>query len=255
MLLGSRTFWIGVAVSTAVAAGSAAAESGDDGSGGEPTDEPPTQEGPPVEYGIGVRVRNVRIPGGQLEWFVEHSPGGTSNVGLGVELTRRRGNTELQLGFEYEAISVPQGVWIAKGDNVAAGHEADYILSADASGKTLGWITAEFTFFHHTMFTPQIGLRLGIGGGLGILTGELQRYDVLCNGATNATPVPGCVPPQFQGTGTVTGGPTAYNLPPVFPVLNAIAGVQFRPLDKLTVNLEGGIRTMLFFGVSSSYFF
>lgn len=105
------------------------------------------------------------------------------------------------------------------------------------------------------MFTPQIGLRLGIGGGLGILTGELQRYDVLCNGATNATPVPGCVPPQFQGTGTVTGGPTAYNLPPVFPVLNAIAGVQFRPLDKLTVNLEGGIRTMLFFGVSSSYFF
>jgi len=41
----------------------------------------------------------------------------------------------------------------------------------------------------------------------------------------------------------------------VFPVVNAIVGVQIRPMPKATINIEGGIRTFLFFGLSGSYFF
>lgn len=218
-----------------------------------PVDDPADQ----VEFGVGLRFRNVRGPGGMVELFVEHAPGGSSNLGLGVELTRRKGNAELQLGVEFEHITPKEGVWIAKGDNVPQ-NEADYILDPDdtVGKKKLGWLTVEFTYFHHTPLTKQIALRFGGGLGIGIVTGELQRLDIVCNSsATNDNPEPGCVPERLGGAAVEERGPVTYDLPPLFPVINAIAGVQFRPINNMTVNLEGGIRTFLFFGLSTSYFF
>ncbi|MDQ3364815.1 MAG: hypothetical protein M3680_05245 [Myxococcota bacterium] len=212
-----------------------------------------------VEYGIGLRLRNVRIPKAELELFVERAAGGSSNVGIGVDLTRRRGNVELQLGFEYENLTPGEGVWIASGDNVAAGDESDYILSPDHSGKSLGWFTIEFTFLNHAPITKQLSFRYGGGAGLGIVTGELRRYNIICaGGSTNDSVEPGCVPPRFGGSGTYSEGgetPVTYNLPPVFPVVNAIVGLQYKPTPKATVNFEMGLRTLLFFGFSGSYFF
>lgn len=212
-----------------------------------------------VEYGLGFRLRNVRVPQFEMELFLERSPGGSSNVGFGVDLTRRRGSVELQLGFEYENITPAEGVWIASGDNVAAGDEADYLLSPDSSGKKLGWFTVEFTFLNHASITKNLAFRYGGGAGLGIITGELRRYNIICGaGATNSSPEPGCVPPRFGGTGSYSEGTETqvkYNLPPVFPVVNAIIGLQYKPAEKVTINLEGGIRTLFFFGLSGSYFF
>ncbi len=244
----------------ATGAGTAAAEDSPDttvdattGEEVAPVDDPANK----VEFGLGVRFRNVRGPSAMVELFVENSAGGSSNLGLGVELTRRKGNSELQLGIEFERITPKAGVWIASGDNVPQ-DEADYILdpeNTDGNVK-LGWITAEFTYFHHVPLTKQIALRFGGGLGIGIVTGELQRIDVVCaSTATNDNPEPGCVPERFQGGAVSEGNPVAYDLPPVFPVINAIAGVQFRPIENVTVNLEGGLRTFLFFGLSSSYFF
>jgi hypothetical protein len=56
-------------------------------------------------------------------------------------------------------------------------------------------------------------------------------------------------------TGDRPGEVNPYDLPPVFPVINAILGVQIRPISKLTINVEGGIRTFPFVGVSGAYFF
>ncbi|HWO25953.1 MAG TPA: hypothetical protein VNO30_44775 [Kofleriaceae bacterium] len=215
-----------------------------------------------TEWGVGFRLRSVRAPKGLLELFVESAPGGVSNVGLGVDFVRRRGNLELQLGFEYERIEPKEGVWIQSNTNVAAGDEADFILSPKHNNnESLSWITAEFTFINHAEITKNFAIRYGGGAGIGILRGSLGRYDVFCNGATNADPEPGCVPPAppFNGTGQF-GGDTPgeivkYNLPPVFPVVNAILGVQIRPFDKMTINIEGGLRTFPFFGVSGGYFF
>lgn len=214
-----------------------------------------------VEYGVGFRFRNVRAPKGMLELFVESAPGGVSNFGLGVDLVRRRGNLELQLGFEFEHIEPTEGVWIESNSNVANGDEADYILSPDHNNNNkLGWFTVEFTFLNHAPIGKNFAIRYGGGAGIGVVTGELARYNVVCAaGTTNASPDPGCVPPQFGGTGTLStdggGMIVKYNLPPVFPVVNAILGVQIRPIPKMTINIEGGIRTFPFFGVSGGYFF
>jgi len=212
-----------------------------------------------VEYGVGLRLRSVWVPKAILELFLVRAEG-AQNIGYGVDLTRRRGTSELQLGFEYERINVGEGVWINKNDNVATGSEADYVLSPKHSGHQLGWFTVEFTFINHTEINKTLSVRYGGGLGVGVILGELDHYNIVCNGATNSNPEPGCVPTRFGGTADYSpdpGGETqvAYNLPPVFPVVNAILGLQIKPSDKLTINIEGGIRTLPFVGVSSSYFF
>lgn len=213
-----------------------------------------------VEYGADLRMRYVAVPQGMIEWFVERAPGGASSnlvgpFGLGIDLVRRRGNVELQLGFEYEQFSTPEGVFIASGDNVATGDEADYMIGPDRAGKTLGWFTIEFTFLNHTPLHKYVALRYGAGAGLGILTGGMQKYDVPCNGATNDNPEPGCVPSALGGAATAATGPNDYEIPPVFPVVNLILGVQIRPTPKSVINIEGGLRTVPFFGISGGYFF
>lgn len=208
------------------------------------------------EYGFDLRLRRIFIPTGLLELFVERSAGGASNTGFGADLVRRRGNLELQLGFEFEHLEVGQGVWINKGDNVSSGDEADYILNAKSAGTALGWFSVEFTFLNHAPINKYVAVRYGGGAGIGFLTGELQKYDVMCVGATNDTPEPGCRPNTLGGNGVdADNSPAAYDLPPVFPVVNAIIGVQIRPTPKAVINIEGGIRTLPFVGVSGGYFF
>lgn len=259
---------LGVLVSVAVASGSAWAGPALDG---EPSkdrtpassapDDPATAAGEtPVQFGLGVRLRSVWVPKSVLELFIEHAAGGAQNYGIGVDLSRRRGTTELQLGFEYEHINVGQGVWINKGDDVALGDEADYILSPKSSGQQLGWVTIEFTFLNHAEIGKHFAVRYGGGIGLGVVLGELDHYNVICVNATNAAPEPGCTPPRFSGNAMYSADPggetaVAYSLPPVFPVVNAILGLEIKPNDHMTINLEGGIRTLPFAGISTSVFF
>lgn len=211
---------------------------------------------PATEYGADLRVRRVFVPKGLLELFVERAAGGASNTGIGVDLVRRRGNLELQLGFELEHVQPGGGVWINKGDNVAGGDEADYMLTPEQSGKELGWFSVEFTFLNHAPITKQVAVRYGGGAGIGFITGELHKYDVACVGATNDTPEPGCRPTALGGNGIdADNAPQAYDLPPVFPVVNAIIGLQIRPVPKAVINIETGIRTLPFVGFSAGYFF
>jgi hypothetical protein len=251
-----------VAMCSTVLTGSAFAQAApDDSSAAAPATADPVapvaEDKDAVEWGVGVRLRNVRIPQGELELFLERAAGGSSNFGIGFDVTRRRGSVELQMGLEYEHISPGEGVWIESGKNVAAGDEADYVLGPDR-GSNLGWLTLEFTFFNHVPINKHIAFRYGFGGGIGIITGNLKRIDVLCNGATNSNVEPGCVPPAFGGTATETQGGTPQNYDlktPIFPVINMIAGLQWKPVPKATVNFELGIRTLLFIGFSGSYFF
>ena len=216
----------------------------------------------PIEYGVGLRLRNVRIPKGEIELFLERAgDSGSSTTGLGLDLIRRRGNVELQLGFEFEKIKAGQTTWIESGKDVAAGDAADWV-PPDNGG--LGWFTFEFTFLNHAKINKYASIRYGGGAGLGIVTGSLKHYNVFCSGASNGMTEPGCAPndPRFGGRATCEENadcsqvqPVKYNLPPVFPVVNAIIGVQFKPIDKMTINIEGGIRTFLFIGTSAAYFF
>lgn len=217
-----------------------------------------------VSYGVDLRIRSVHIPTTVLEWFITRG-NGAGNLGLGIDLVRRSGNNELQLGFEYERINLGEGVLIGPGMRVPADF-ADYVLSPENAPEKFGWFTIEFTFLHHTPLHRYVALRYGAGLGIGIFTGGVYRWDVECAAsATNASPEPGCVPGDHIAGGTgrtasdATGAPQSepvkYDLPPVFPVVNAIAGLQIRPTPQAVINLEFGLRTLPFFGMSAGYFF
>jgi hypothetical protein len=216
-----------------------------------------------VEYGVGIRLRNVRVPAAILELFLERAAGGASNFGYGLELTRRRGTVEIQLGVEFEHLTVGEGVWINRDEPVDQGYEADFVLAPEhaPNSSALGWFTIEFSFFNHAVINKHFAVRYGGGAGLGIITGDLYRYNVVCVGATNNNPEPGCRPGYngFNGNAMPSpdGGAVAekYSLPPVFPVVNAIVGLQIKPVDKMVINIEGGIRTAPFFGTTIGYFF
>lgn len=258
-----------VCSATAILLGNSARADGtvalDDGQASPTTGDPTTATAAgekPVEYGVGIRLRNVRLPKGEIELFVERAGDtGSSTLGLGVDFIRRRGNVELQLGFEFERINPGGGVWIESGKNVASGDVADFVLPAEDQPERLGWFTLEFTFLNHAPINKYLSVRYGGGAGLGIVLGKLQHYNMICApGATNDNPEPGCAPndPRFNGTGQFEEGTetlVAYNLPPVFPVVNAILGLQIKPMEKMTINIEGGLRTFLFFGMSAAYFF
>lgn len=218
-----------------------------------------------VHYGFDIRLRETFVPSGLLGLFLDHVPGGVANTGVGLDLVRKRGDLELQLGFEYEKITPAAGVYVNKGDgpNIAptASSQAavDYILP----NSNLGWFTIEFTFLNHAPITKWLAFRYGGGVGLGIITGSVPRYKVFCGaGASLSNLSPACTPPEVSSDGKATldtadlpNQPQSEDVPPVFPVVNAIIGFQLRPIDKLVINLEGGIRTMPFIGTSIGYFF
>lgn len=195
-------------------------------------------------YGVGLRLRNVRIPTAVLELFLERAAGGASNVGYGLELVRRRGTFEVQLGLEFEHLTVTRGYWLDKGKSIPA-DEVDFVQDGAVRDKPFGWFTIDFTFINHAPLTKWMSLRYGGGAGLGILTGEVTHIDRRCTGATYDT----CT------LDTMGGVVFAYDLPPVFPVVTGLLGLQFTPLEHLTINLEGGLRTVPFLGMSSNYFF
>jgi hypothetical protein len=215
-----------------------------------------------VQYGVDLRLRSVWIPQGMVDLFVQRSAGGASNTGFGADFVRRHGNAELLFGFEYEHITPASGVWIQKNSDT---NTADYILTPEEAGESLGWFSLEFTFVNNVPINKYVAFRYGGGAGIGFLTGGLKRWDVQCSGSLSM-PVPGCVPgDKYPGVGTGTtadddsgqaeSAPKEYDLPPVFPVVNAIVGLQFKPSPKAVINIEGGIRTLPFIGLSAGYLF
>lgn len=201
---------------------------------------PVESKGDKTQIGLGVRIRNVRIPKWLLETFVERVPNGSSNLGLGLELSRRKGQFEVQFGLEYEKIYIEKGLWIDKGDMIPQ-DEPDLVEFDGFS-----WVTAELSFMYHTPIVPQFAVRYGGGAGIGVFMGDVIRTDYTC---------------QNQDLDSCNESPNAvnrntpYDMPPVMIVINAIVGVQIRPTDELFINIEGGIRSMPFFGGTFGYYF
>jgi hypothetical protein len=234
----SAALLVSTAVSRDARAQEAAPEGDDDG------DATPIPVGPPMldepMIGVGLRLRNVRMPRSVLELFVDHAPGGSSELGFGVEVFRRKGDFEFSFGLEYEKIFVEKGVWVEKGKEPPE-NEVDYVEFDD-----FAWITAEVTFLNHTRFGRYFALRYGGGAGIGLLLGDVRRTDYRCDTSS----VEDCFP--YNGA---ENDRNPYDLPPVFPVLIGVLGGQFRPTEKLVINIEAGIRTLPFFGTTVGYYF
>jgi hypothetical protein len=192
-----------------------------------------------AKVGFTFGVRNVWVPRSIIELFVDKASGGSSEVGYRAELVRRKGDFEVQLGLEYESIYVQPGIWVQKGEDPTNGG-ADHVTFHD-----FGWFSIEATFLNHTPINKYVAIRYGGGAGLGIVKGSVNRTDSICN-----SPDPNQASDTTCHDAPNPNDNTPYNLPPVFPVINAIIGVQIKPTDNMVINVETGIRTLPFFGIS-----
>jgi hypothetical protein len=218
-----------------------------------------------IHYGVDIRLRSMHVPTGLLNLFITHAADGASNFGYGIDVIRRHGNLELAIGLEHEQITVGQGVWINSGDTVPQDDPDYVVIGKDAQDGGLGWTTIDFTFVNHLVINKYVSFRYGAGAGIGIINGALDHYNVRCAGtATNASPEPGCTPTILGGQASVTdpngniistNTQYKYSIPPVFPVIDAIVGFQFHPIDKMLVDLELGLHTLPYIGANIGYMF
>jgi hypothetical protein len=243
----SRTLAL-FALSTALAASSPAAAEEvppDDDAGASTLDEPSDlaviDTAPKVSYGVGLRSRYVFVPRGMIELFLEEVPSGVGSVGFGIEATRRKGDFEITVGLEYENLAPEDGFYREKG-------------AGDVSTKTdftefdgLGWVTIDAAFVFHHPLTDKLAFRYGGGLGLGIVTGEVRQTDALCSSEDIQNDC------MANPNGAQVNDPA--DLPPVFPVVSLLAGLQFRATEQISINLEAGLRTLFYTGLGATYYF
>ena len=194
-----------------------------------------------VKHGVGLRLRYVFVPKGLVELFMEHAASGVSQTGFGLDYVRRKKNFEFSVGFEYDKLSPDDGYYVERGGNPQQAGTTDYI---EFDG--LSWYTIDASVMYHQPLTPMISLRYGGGLGFGIVTGDIVSSDARCVGD------------DLQGGDCGITGPEIgkkedfFRYPPVF---NVIGGVQFTPADNVAINVELGMRTVFFTGISGQYFF
>ncbi len=201
-----------------------------------------------AEYGVGARFRMIYVPTLILELFVDEASSRILQPGFGLELARRKRNVEVVLGVEFERATPDDGFWLGKDqDPNAPGETPDY-LEFDG----LGWISADVAVRWTAPFNDKLAFRYGAGLGLGVVLGEVLQTDTTCAPGTDDI-TQDCMPDTVAAEGRQLDEPA--DLPPVFPVVELLIGLQWRPAPKVTINLDAGIRTAPFAGLSSVVYF
>ena len=192
----------------------------------------------PIEYGVGLRVRGLFIPKSAFERFAEVAPSGMSQPGFGFEVIRRRGNFETAYAFSFAGLSVDDGIWLDDLD-----HNPSLVEFDD-----FGWVTFDVSAVWKYPFSPTWGLRYGLGIGLGFLQGDILETDYVCPG--DIYEIDSCM--QQPEADDVR---RPIDLPPVVPIMTGLLGIQYAPSERVSINLEGGLQTTFFVGLSAVVFF
>ena len=194
-----------------------------------------------VDYGVGLRFRGLFVPQSLFERFVEIAPSGISKPELGLEVIRRRRNFEAVFGLAWANISAEDGIWVDDFDDV---DDNPSFIEFDG----FSWITFDINAVWKRSFNPQVALRYGFGIGLGVLMGDILETDYVCPG--NRYDLESC-----GQSSDATAVRKPLDLPPVLPLMNALLGIQYSPSDQVSINLDGGLHTTLFVGLSVDFFF
>ncbi len=201
----------------------------------------PVAEERSVFYGAGVRFRGLFVPQSWFERFVAIAPSGISKPELGIEVVRRRGNFDATIGLALATISPDDGIWVDDFDD-----PDDNPSLIEFEG--FSWIALDVNVIWKRPLSPKTALRYGLGIGLGIMMGDILETDSVCSGTrfdvTDCTQAP-----------NATAVRKPLDVPPVVPLMNAILGFQYAPSPQVAINLDGGVHTTLFIGISVDFFF
>jgi hypothetical protein len=216
------------------------------------TPPPPLEEEKTTEekgaIGVAVRGRFIFLPSALLNLFLEHSTS-LAQYSVGAAFVRRKGNFDIEFGLEYANVSPKDGYYLEKGkDPSQQGQYPDKIHFDNFS-----MISADATFIWHSDIIPTVQVRYGAGIGLGFLLGDIIGTKQMC---TTGTSTGDLDDPNANGKCTDLSGTTApKSKPPILPIVHLLAGIRFKLIDQLSLNVEVGIRDLPFVGLNIGYFF
>jgi hypothetical protein len=202
---------------------------------------------PEVYWGIGARSRFITTPKWLIELFVDHATT-MQQVSFAGEVIRRKGNFDIVISLEYARVAPEDGLYQEKGE---VPNQVDMYPDFYNFDSSFAFLSADVSFIWHFPLTDFMAFRVGPGVGIGIPLGGWENTDTMCDSTTmiddlddpnQCQPIPGT---------TEEGSP-----PPVMPVVNLLAGLRFKIVDQLSINVEAGWRMPAFFvGGGIGYFF
>ncbi len=205
-----------------------------------------------ARLGAGLRLRQVHVLRGVLELFFGEVPGNESHIGFGAEFIRKKGNMQFIIGVEYERLDAATGLWLEKGEENRPPEGEPDLVEFD----NFGWVGVDFNFMWHTRLASIVHLRYGAGLGIGLVLGEVLRTDFGCPTAELTLDGPNSCDQDLTTAENPKVNEPEDDIPPVFPIVNMVVGLQLQPTDSLAINIEGGIRSLFpFVGTSVSFLF
>ena len=198
-------------------------------------------KGNKAEFGMGVSARQIQLTRGVAEIFSEAAPAGTRTQGYSVEFARRGKELEFVLGFGYDNLEASNGYYLeTAGDPSIPGH-VDF-----TKFDGFHWYSIDATFVGYLALHRILAIRYGAGLGVGIIRGQITRTDSICSSDNIQRD---CVPDPDGAQQN-----EAIDLPPVLPVFHTHVGLQFRPIKGMAINVDAGLRTVPYFGVSAMFY-
>lgn len=208
-----------------------------------------------MEMEVNIRVRSMTVPRSIMDtWYRDHDDpewayvegrpkvGGTA---VGLEYVLKANNQNGFFYVEYVDSAMKDGYWDDTDESYIDG---DYLRPS----KGLGLIGLGANYAYGAPLVElddtdgRFGMSFLFGGGLGlgILAGRLDRwtYDDLGNPSYK----------QFLDGGEPDG---TTGIPRVVPMVDVNAGVRFNFGDRAVFRVEGGLHTMLYWGVAGGVTF
>ena len=203
-------------------------------------DEPPEKIG----WGMGAKVRRSFVTPYIQKLFLDDTPGSATMDGGGIDFARRTGSTEVVFGFGYDRLEAKQGYYLEKGGDPLVPGKVDYVSFNHPNPAH--WYTAEVTVTNHARIHKFLEFRYGAGLGIAVVRADIRKTDALCTG------------PKIQQDCMLDPMGVEVNkradLPPVFPIVNALVGLQLRPFEFLHIHIDAGLHTVPYISVGAQLY-
>lgn len=213
--------------------------------------------GTPPHFEVGMRARRMTLPKGVMNlWYHDaNSPAwplddeerpGVSGWSYGLEFTIQNQASNYVFWFDYLDSEMPEGYWDDVEDPPDP-FDGDWIRPSNNVGMSMFGFdyTQDVALVKPKNTKGAFGMSLIVGGGvgLGIITGEFDRW-IQDDNVPSYELVSQGVPPNAPDKVTR-----------VFPILDLNLGVKFLFAERGFIRFEGGIHTLLFYGMSAGYRF
>ncbi|TDP63695.1 hypothetical protein [Bradymonas sediminis] len=207
------------------------------------------------EFYIAPRMRAIVVPDWLLGAFYEehasHWDDGP-NLAYGLEFVWRKVDAyEISTAIEYADLSMPSQFWLENDDPA---NNADY---TEVDLQLLSLVVSGYWYWDAQKWvSPYVG-----GGiGLGVVMGEIVRYDAASGSACEASlggsdgfASDDCFGPDGEphpNSIDQSSRKVEESVPPVIPVLNVTGGLRFNIGEHAIAKLEVGFYDYFFGGVS-----